>query len=166
MLSPLALLFAATCLAPPSAAAPAEGPSATFTGRDLFDLSAASDPQISPDGRQIAYVRLTADIMTDRARPSIWLIDTATGRQVPLVTGTGAHTSPRWSPVGTRLAYVSSAEGGGSQLCVRWMASGQAARITGLPDSPSALTWSPDGRRIAYLMNVPDEGLKLGAAPT
>jgi dipeptidyl aminopeptidase/acylaminoacyl peptidase len=166
MLSPLALLFAATCLAPPSAAAPAEGPSATFTGRDLFDLSAASDPQISPDGRQIAYVRLTADIMTDRARPSIWLIDTATGRQVPLVTGTGAHTSPRWSPDGTRLAYVSSAEGGGSQLFVRWMASGQAARITGLPDSPSALTWSPDGRRIAYLMNVPDEGLKLGAAPT
>ena len=146
-------------------AAPAEGPSSTFTGRDLFDLSAASDPQISPDGRQIAYVRLTADIMTDRARPSIWLIDTATGRQVPLVTGTGSHNNPRWSPDGTRLAYVSSAEGGGSQLFVRWMASGQAARITGLPDSPSALTWSPDGRRIAYLMNVPDEGLKPGSAP-
>lgn len=146
-------------------AAPAEGPISTFTGRDLFDLSAASDPQISPDGRQIAYVRQSADIMTDRARSSIWLIDTATGRQVPLVTGTGSHNDPRWSPDGTRLAYVSSAEGGGSQLFVRWMAGGQSARVTGLPDSPNALAWSPDGRRIAYLMNVPDEGLKLGSAP-
>ena len=165
-ISPLVLLFAATALntAAPALAAPAEGPNSTFTGRDLFDLSAASDPQISPDGRQIAYVRLSADIMTDRARPTIWLIDTATGRQVPLVTGTGSHTSPRWSPDGTRLAYVSSAEGG-SQLFVRWMASGQSARVTGLPDSPEAIAWSPDGRRIAYLMNVPDEGPKLGSAP-
>jgi dipeptidyl aminopeptidase/acylaminoacyl peptidase len=164
-LSRLAILFAATCLAPPALAAPAEGPDSTFTGRDLFDLSAASDPQISPDGRHIAYVRLTNDIMTDRARPSIWLVDTATGRQIPLVTGAGAHSSPRWSPDGTRLAYVSTAEGGASQLFVRWMAGGEAARVTGLPDSPDSIAWSPDGRQIAYVMNVPDEGLTLGKAP-
>ncbi|WP_309662117.1 S9 family peptidase [Sphingomonas sp.] len=146
-------------------AAPAGGPNATFAGRDLFDLSVASDPQISPDGRRIAYVRLANDIMTDRARASIWLIDTATGQQAPLVTGTGSHSNPRWSPDGTRLAYVSTTEGGGAQLFVRWMAGGETARVTGLPDSPDSITWSPDGRRIAYGMFVPDDWMTLGKAP-
>ena len=79
-------LLAATCLAAPAAAAPADAPNPMFTGRDLFDLTAAADPQISPDGRQIAYVRRANDIMTDRAVSSIWLIDVATGAQRPLVT--------------------------------------------------------------------------------
>jgi dipeptidyl aminopeptidase/acylaminoacyl peptidase len=158
-------LLAATCLAAPVAAAPANAPNPIFTGRDLFDLSAASDPQISPDGRTIAYVRRSADIMTDKARSSIWLINVATGEQSPLAAATGDHFSPKWSPDGRRLAYVSSAEGGAPQLFVRWMDTGQTVRVTGLPDSPQALAWSPDGRRIAYLMNVPDEGPKLGSAP-
>ena len=160
-----AALFAATALATPSLAKPADGPNPIFTGRDLFDLSAASDPQISPDGRTVAYVRRTADIMTDKARSSIWLINVATGEQRPLAAGTGDHFSPKWSPDGRRLAYVSTAEGGAPQLFVRWMDTGQTVRVTGLPDSPQALAWSPDGRRIAYLMNVPDEGMKLGSAP-
>ncbi len=146
-------------------AAPATGPEPRFTGSDLFNLSAASDPQISPDGRTIAYVRQSADIMTDRNRSTIWVIDVASGRQQPLVAGSGAHFSPRWSPDGTRLAYLSTAEGGASQLYVRWMASGEQARITGLPNSPNSLEWSPDGRSIAYAMIVPDEGPKLGSAP-
>lgn len=146
-------------------AAPATAPNPTFTGRDLFDLSAAADPQISPDGRTVAYVRRAADIMTDKARSSIWLINVATGEQRPLAAGTGDHSSPRWSPDGRRLAYVSSAEGGAPQLFVRWIDSGETVRVTGLPDSPQSITWSPDGRRIAYLMNVPDDGPKLGQAP-
>ena len=164
-LSPFAVLFAATCLAAPAAAAPATGPNPLFTGRDLFDLSAAADPQISPDGRTIAYVRQSADIMTDRNRSTIWLVDVASGRQQPLIAGSGAHFSPRWSPDGTRLAYLSTAEGGASQLYVRWMSNGESARITGLPNSPNSLEWSPDGRSIAYAMIVPDDGPKLGSAP-
>jgi dipeptidyl aminopeptidase/acylaminoacyl peptidase len=159
------MLLAATALGAPALAAPATAPNPTFTGRDLFDLSAASDPQISPDGRTVAYVRRSADIMTDKARSSIWLINLATGEQRPLVAGSGDHFSPRWSQDGRRLAYVSTAEGGSPQLFVRWMDSGQSVRVTGLPDSPQAIAWSPDGRRIAYLMTVADEGTKLGSAP-
>ena len=142
-----------------------DAPTRTFTGQDLFGLSVAADPHISPDGRRIAYVRRSADVMTDRMRSTIWLIDVASGSQQPLVAGPGTHLSPRWSPDGTRLAYVSTAEGGAPQLFVRWMESGEAARITGLPNSPTNLTWSPDGRSIAYAMIVPDEGPKLGSAP-
>ncbi len=146
-------------------AAPANAPDPRFNGGDLFSLAAAADPQISPDGRWVAYVRRSNDIMTDRARSSIWLIDTASGDQRPLVAGAGNHMSPRWSPDGKRLAYFSTAEGAAPQLFVRWMDNGQSARITGLPDSPNGIAWSPDGRRIAYLMTVPDEGTKLGSAP-
>ena len=159
-LAPLALLLSATV----AAAAPPEGPNSAFTGQDLFDLSVASDPQISPDGRSIAYVRQSADIMTDRARSTIWLVDVATGKQQPLVAGAGSHFSPRWSPDGTRLAYFSTAEGS-SQLYVRWMGSGEGARVTGLPNSPNSLEWSPDGRLIAYDMIVPDEAPKFGTTP-
>ena len=88
----------------PAFAQSADGPVATFSGADLFKLEAARDPQISPDGRQIAYVRQSGDVMSDRNRPSIWLVDVATGRQRPLVTGPGTYSQPRWSPDGTRIA--------------------------------------------------------------
>lgn len=139
-----------------------DAPSRVFTGSDLFNLEQASDPQISPDGRRIAYVRRTGDIMADRMASAIWLIDTATGQQTPLAP-TGS--SPRWSPDGTRLAYVAAEPGQAPQLHVRWIATGATARVTGLPDSPDALAWSPDGRQIAYTMRVPDEGMKLGKVP-
>jgi dipeptidyl aminopeptidase/acylaminoacyl peptidase len=163
-MSPLALLFVASALSAPALAAPATGPSRYLTGSDLFNLEWASDPEISPDGRTIAYVRQSNDVMTDKARPTIWLIDVATGQQRPLVAGSGAYFSPRWSPDGARLAYV-AAEGGSPELYVHWMGIGESARITGLPNSPSSLAWSPDGRRIAYSMLVPDDAPKLGSEP-
>lgn len=158
--------------APPPAAAlaqpptgPAPGPSRLFDAQDLFGLEVASDPQISPDARRVAYVRRSGDIMTDRMRSAIWMIDVASGEQAPLVAGPGAHFSPRWSPDGTRLAYISTAEGGGAQLYVRWIASGGAVRITSLAHSPSSIDWSPDGKHLAYVMLVPGNSPRLGRAP-
>ncbi|WP_086616718.1 S9 family peptidase [Erythrobacter tepidarius] len=148
-----------------SPAPPAAGPETRFTARDLFDLSMASDPQISPDGARIAYVRMSNDIMTDRARSAIWLVDTKTGEQVPLAGGADADAfSPVWSPDGRRIAYVSTA-GGSAQLWVKWLQGGESVRLTGLPTSPSSITWSPDGTMIAYTMLVEGEALKLGQAP-
>lgn len=163
-LSPLAILLAAAALAVPASAAPATGPSRYLTGSDLFNLEVATDPQISPDGRTIAYVRKSNDVMSDKALQTIWLVDIASGQQRPLIAGSGSYLSPRWSPDGTRLAYV-AADGAAPQLYVRWIGSGESARITGLPDSPDSIAWSPDGRRIAYSMFVPDEGAHLGSAP-
>ncbi|SEH17365.1 Dipeptidyl aminopeptidase/acylaminoacyl peptidase [Sphingopyxis sp. YR583] len=139
-------------------------PERRLTGDDLFDLSIAADPQISPDGRHIAYVRRSNDIMSDRAVSSIWLIDTTTGEETPVAGRSGGAFSPRWSPDGKRLAYVST-EGGSPQLWVRWMNGGEAVRLTGLPTSPSSLAWSPDGRSLAYSMLVKDAGPKFGSAP-
>lgn len=163
---PVLLLCAAAFVLPaPAFAAPPAGPDPVLTGSDLFNLEVAVDPQISPDGSQIAYVRRANDIMTDRARGTIWLIDIKTGAQSPLIAGPGGHSQPRWSPDGKRLAYVSTAEGGGAQLFVRWMGTGASARITGLPDTPGSIAWSRDGRKIAYTLFVPDDGQKIGKAP-
>ncbi len=160
-----ALTAATLTMAAPALAAPAAAPARTLTGVDLFSLEMAADPQISPDGTKIAYVRRSNDIMTDRTRSTIWLVDVATGRQQPLVATPGSHQSPRWSRDGGRLAYVSAPDGQRPQLYVRWMADGATARVTGLPDSPAAIEWSPDGQRLAYVLNVPDEAAKLGQAP-
>jgi dipeptidyl aminopeptidase/acylaminoacyl peptidase len=147
------------------AAAPATAPSHVFEGKDLFSLQLVADPQIRPDGRLVAYVRESFDIMSDRARRSIWLVDPDSGAQTPVAAGTGSSYSPRWSPDGKRLAYISTAEGGRSQLYVRWMQDGQAARITDLTEAPSDLQWSADGRSIAFVMLTADERPSLGAAP-
>jgi len=164
----LMVAFAMFCSATPwslAAAAPPDAPAKIFQGRDLFGLQYAADPQIRPDGRAVAYARTGFDIMNDRGRRSIWLIDTETGTQTPVVTGSGSHSSPRWSPKGDRLAYVSTAEDGRPQLFVRWMQTGQTARLAELLDGPDSLTWSPDGKWIAFTMFAPDAKTPLGEAP-
>lgn len=163
------LPFAAILLTLLPATAPAQTsadrPSSAFTGSDLFGLAIASDPQISPDGRTIVYVRRQGDIMSDRMASSLWLVDVATGRQTPLAP---AGTAPRWSPDGTRIAYITG-EGDRAQLFVRWIAPGSGggavARVTDLPGDTAALAWSPDGRRLALVATVPGEPTRLGSAP-
>lgn len=166
---PLRHLFSAlacvVCFPALVIATPADAPSHRFEGRDLFGLQYATDPQIRPDGLAVAYTRVSFDIMSDRGRQSIWLVDVETGAQTPLVTGEGSHSSPRWSRDGKRLAYVSTRNDGRPQLYVRWMQSGQSARLAELLEPPGDLAWSNDGASIAFTQFALDEKSKLGEAP-
>ena len=137
----------------------------TFKNVDVFELEIAGDPQISPDGSLVVYTRLSNDIMTDRTRSNIWIIGTDGRGHRPLLSGTDSYTSPRWSPVGDRLAYVSSSEGRGPELYVRWMDTGQTALLSNLPTSPGAISWSPDGSQLAFTAHVKSEGPTLAKAP-
>jgi dipeptidyl aminopeptidase/acylaminoacyl peptidase len=159
------LALAAALIAAAAGAAPPEAPSRQFTGLDLFGLQVATDPQLRPDGAVVAYTRVSYDVMTDGARRSIWLVDVATGAQTPLITGSGSHSTPRWSPDGKRLAYVSTVDEGRPQLFVHWLEANQSTRLAELIDAPSSLAWSNDGAAIAFTMFAPDEGAKLGEAP-
>jgi len=133
---------------------------ATFAPRDVFALEQAGDVQISPDGKRIVYVRASGDIMTDSARKSLWLVDVARGTQAPLIDGSASR--PRWSPDGSRVAYVAAVDGK-PQLFIHYLG-GASARVASLSEAPEDMAWSPDGRRLAFTMFVPDEGAKLGEA--
>lgn len=122
---------------------------------DVFDLEWVADPQISPDGRTIAYLRMSMDIKTDKPRAALWLIN-ADGRDgLPICAGDVSCSSPRWSPDGTRIAYVARRADGSRQLFVYWMRSATTAALTNLPEDPSDFTWAPDSRQLAFLMPTP-----------
>ena len=156
------ITVAAALLAASMASAQTPGTAPRVFGpRDLFGLQMASDPQVRPDGGAIAYVRVSNNIMTDSAHRSIWLVDPATGAQTPLETGEAIALAPRWSPDGSRLAYV-AASSAGAQIFVRWVASGRSARVATLEQAPNDIAWSPDGKTIAFTMLTLDEGRPLG----
>ena len=138
-----------------------------FMAEDVFQLEFASDPQVSADGKQIVFVRNFMDIMKDRSRSNLWMMDTDGSDLRPLTSGNENHRSPRWSPDGKKLAYVSN-EDRGSQIYLRWMDSGQTAKISNLNFGPGNLSWSPDGKWLAFTMFVPDNSgprVKMPAKP-
>ena len=130
-----------------------------FVTSDIFGLEYADDPQIAPDGEHVVYVRTSMDIMKDQGRTNLWIIDSDGSNHRAIASSTANFFSPRWSADGNRLAYVSSQEGN-VQIYLRWMDSGQVARLTDLTSSPGSLSWSPDGRLIAFTMPVTAEAAK------
>lgn len=151
LLAVLALAIAPGLGTPPAGAEPTP-----FRPMDVFDIEFPMDPQISPDGSRVVYQRTSMDLMRDRQRSELWIVN-ADGSGHRLLA---AGRSPRWSPDGGRLAYL--AEG---QIRVRWMDTGDTATITQLTESPGGLRWSPDGRQIAFHRLVPDPAPQLTPPP-
>lgn len=139
-----------------------------FKLSDVRNLVSLSDPQVSPDGREIAVVISTPDWNTDKATHEIELVDVATGARRPLTRYRSDVSSPRWSPDGTRLAFIARdttpasppATAGKSntidsekhiQVFVLPMDGGDALRITDAREDVVSFSWSPDGKTIAYV---------------
>ncbi|MEM9327268.1 MAG: S9 family peptidase, partial [Bacteroidota bacterium] len=133
---------------------------------DVFELQWVSDPQISPSGDQIAYLRNRMDVMKDRRVRSIWLMNADGSGHRKLTSFDGNESSPRWSPDGSRLAFTTSDDdGNGSEIYVFWTKSGQLARLSQLDRSPGGLSWSPNGQWIAFSKLVPEARPTLAKAP-
>jgi len=124
-----------------------------LSAADIFSLEMAADPQISPNGDAVAYVRRSNDIMTDRTLTAIWRVDFNGDDHRPLVADEAGVSAPRWSPGGERLAYVRS-DDGETELRVAY-GDGSTARLAELPFSPGGVSWSPDGETIAFTMFTP-----------
>ncbi len=132
---------------------------------DIFELEWASDPQISPDGKRVVYLRNGMDIMKDKRVKSLWIINTDGTNHQKLTSAFGNEANPRWSPDGTRLAFTASTRNDGSELFLYWANTGTIAKISQLPASPNGLNWSPDGQWIAFSMFVEGKEKKLWEAP-
>ncbi|MGI9542078.1 MAG: prolyl oligopeptidase family serine peptidase [Cyclobacteriaceae bacterium] len=139
-------------------------PTTLFSKMDVFELEWVASPQVSPDGSQIVYQRRGMDIMKDRKTSRLWLINSDGTGHVKFTNQEVNETSPRWSPDGSRIAFVSATENG-SEVYVYWVKGGKIARLTQLERSPSGLVWSPDGTKLAFSMLVPEKAPEMVKAP-
>ena len=146
-------LLASLLLTSTQRAAAQDGARQRLEPMDVFKLQFADDPQITPDGTRIVYVRNFMDIMKDRQRSNLWIITTDGTSHEALTTGDHRDTSPRWSPDGNRIVYLSDASGKPQVYC-RWVDSGRTAQLTHLTTASAAPTWSPDGKQIAFVAMV------------
>ena len=165
--SPAAETAPASPSAAPHAPAAAAGAADSLTRlqpMDVFNLQYAGDPQISPDGKRVVYVRQFSDVMTDKRGSNLWIVDFDGKEDRALTSGNYGDSDPRWSPDGTRIAYVSDRDGK-PQIYVRWMDTGQTAKLTNLQAAPSALAWSPDGRLISFVSFVETAPPSIASLP-
>ena len=122
-----------------------------FQSLDVFSLEWVSDPQISPDASQIVYKRNGFDIMQDKSKGNLWILNIDGSFHRKLTSREANESNARWSPDGKRLAFISSTDEG-SELYMYWISTGQIAKLSQLEMSPRNLTWSPDGNHLAFTM--------------
>ena len=130
-------------------------PKSPLEPTDIFDLEYASDPQISPDGTRIVYVRNFKDIMTDRNLSNLWVVNADGSGHRPLTTGNHNVSSPRWSHAGDRIAFLSNQSDDKMKLYMMWLETREVTALTNTPQSPGTPVWSPNDRHLAFSMFVP-----------
>jgi dipeptidyl aminopeptidase/acylaminoacyl peptidase len=126
-----------------------------MTPQDITRIRFISDPQLSPDGRRVAFVVTMLSEDQDEYLSNIWVVDTAGGEPRRFTTGPKRDTAPRWSPDGSRLAFVSErVPKQKAQLYVMPGDGGEPARRTDLRNGVVHPVWSPDSTRLAFVSRV------------
>jgi len=152
------LLVALGCLTFPLSLFPFPDLSAqqrAMTVEDYLALPSVGDPQLSPDGKWVAYTVTRSSLKENRGTTRVWLADVGSGTSRQLTAGPGSDRQPRWSPDGRTLAFVSTRESG-AQL---WLlpvgaAGGEARRVSSVADGVSDPVWLPDGTGVLVTSDI------------
>ena len=150
-----------------SLAAPAFAQKRNITEKDLFNFVWIGDPQVSPDGSRVVFVRVTVNDKKDGYNTAIWTVTTATGETRQLTNGPRDAT-PRWSPDGNYLLFTRAPEVSGRtdppQLFMLAMNGGEPFQFTTLPRGAGGPQWSPDGKMILFYNSATPEEIAKAAA--
>jgi dipeptidyl aminopeptidase/acylaminoacyl peptidase len=134
-----------------------------ITEKDLFDFVWIGDPQVSPDGSRVAFVRITVNEKKEGYNTSIWTVPLAGGEEPHQLTKGDHDSIPRWSPDGKFLLFLRATEKDGKpeppQLAILPIAGGDSFVFTDLPKGAGNPNWSPDGKAIAFTSETNAEDL-------
>ncbi|HEY4592554.1 MAG TPA: S9 family peptidase, partial [Thermoanaerobaculia bacterium] len=154
-------MIAALLLAFPQLAGAAKRP---ITETDLFKFVWTADPRISPDGKQVVYVRVTVNEKKDGYDTALWIVPTDGSEPPRPFTSGPSDLAPRWSPDGTRLAFVRAVKKDGKgqppQIYLLSTNGGEAVALTDLPQGAGDPFWSPDSRTLAFTSKMNDKDVK------
>ena len=132
------------------------GPGRGMVPDDLYELTGAADPRLSPDGATCAYVVWRIDRESNEYRSAIWLAPSdGSGPPRRFTSGSRRDVLPRWSPDGSHLAFASNRDGAETaQLHVIPAGGGEARMVVETKEAVTDVRWSPDGSRLAYVPRV------------
>jgi dipeptidyl aminopeptidase/acylaminoacyl peptidase len=134
------------------ACAPAAG-KRPITFQDLMKIQRIADPQVSPDGRWIAYQQTSVDLAANKQTTHLWLVPVEGGTPRQLTQGDASDTRPRWSPDGQSLAFLSN-RGGKSQIWILPMKGGEAHPLTNISTEAEGVTWAAKGDTLLFTSQV------------
>jgi dipeptidyl aminopeptidase/acylaminoacyl peptidase len=127
-------------------------PRRAITFDDLIAMQRVAEAELSPEGKWVIYTVATPDMEANRNATNLWMASVGGGEAIQL-TRTGRDSSPKWSPDGKTIAFL-SARSGDSQVYLLSMDGGEAHAITKLSTGADIVKWSPDGKMIAFTSGV------------
>jgi dipeptidyl aminopeptidase/acylaminoacyl peptidase len=149
----LTLLFAASL----ASSAFAQTDKKPFKPTDFYKIPSVSDPQVSPDGKWVAYGVSTVDTAKDKRVSHLWMQSWDGKTSIQLTHGAEPASRARWSPDGAYLAFLSSRESkNGSQLWLMDRRGGEAKKVTDIKGDLGDYEWSPDGSKVVIVIGDPD----------
>jgi dipeptidyl aminopeptidase/acylaminoacyl peptidase len=134
---------------------------------DIDGFHDVRDPQISPDGKWVAYTLSSVDVAGDKTDTDVWMASWDGSRQVRLTSSPENENAPRWSPDGRYLSFLSGRPGKakGTQVWLLDRMGGEAQQLTEVKGRLSACEWSPDSKRLLLVMQDRDPNDPADDAP-